>query len=126
MTRKKQTKFQFGLTELVILGSFLATMHFLLTTIRLVKDIQWQMLGAPATFSAIFAVALGVVAWTRTRSTKKRYLLVSFVTTIVVGYLVWFFGLTYAKVYIPSTVDSIPLNEGICEGPEMSDPPIDC
>ena len=119
MTKKVHLKAQStGGTVSVVVGiSVLAGLYFLFSTIRLVKNIQYGVLGAPATYAALVAFFAGVYAWHKGAPVGQKYILFCVLTTIVTGYATWFFGLTYAKVYVPSPYSLQELREGVCNAP---------
>lgn len=111
MPKKQNTKNN-NMHKLALAGSMLAALYFLYGTIRLVIDIQYGLLGSPANYAAIIALVLGIYVWRNSKDILHKYILIAILTSVGIGYSVWFFGLTTGKNYVPGVNEQ--QTQGLC------------
>ncbi|HMS23377.1 MAG TPA: hypothetical protein PKB09_01035 [Candidatus Saccharibacteria bacterium] len=109
---KKQIAKNNNMHNLALAGSILATLYFIYGTIRLVIDIPYGLLGSPANYAAIIALVLGIYVWLYSKDRLHKYVLIAVFTSVVIGYSVWFFGLTTGKNYVPGVNEQ--QTQGLC------------
>lgn len=83
-----------NLIPLLLGFSVVTTLFFLYRIFVLVQDLRQDIQGAPNSYAFWPALAAALYVYSSTKEYRYKHIAIVLVTTLVVGMLVWLFGVT--------------------------------